>query len=218
MYLCVCVCIFVIIDQSVSFHLIRSLDILSCFQHLKTAPSWTLVFSNQHQFVSSYCCNQSAAPCTIVLQFRVTIGSLRLILSYGIYILNVCIHAALYCILLTCLCCPLRARMSSIRLWEYKSSVVTDSVVLLWCKKGSCLAEGEAIMAPLWIMRQECDPYLKVNVGSCPCRSPSQHCSLLHYRRWPWQHLIANNIHLNKSFHPVMILTNLISLKTSEKS
>lgn len=61
----------------------------------------------------------------------------------------------------------------------------TDSVVLLQCKKGSCLAEGDAVMALLWIMRQESDPYLKVNVSRCPCCSPSQHCSPLHYRWWP---------------------------------
>lgn len=34
-----------------------------------------------------------------------------------------------------------------------ESSTLTGSVVLLWCKKGLCLAEGEAIMALLWIMR-----------------------------------------------------------------
>ncbi len=124
-----------------------------------------------------------------------------------------CVCMPLFIACWTHVCVVLRARMCSVRLWEYKSSVLTDSVVLLWCKKGSCLAEGEAIMAPLWIMRQECDPYLKVNVSGCPCRSPSQHCSLLRYRWWPWQHLIANNIHL---IHPLMILTNFISLKTSE--
>lgn len=32
-------------------------------------------------------------------------------------------------------------------------STLTGSVVLLWCKKGLYLAEGEAIMALLWIMR-----------------------------------------------------------------
>lgn len=68
-------------------------------------------------------------------------------------------------------------------------------------------------MALLWIMRQLCDPYLKVSVSSCPCRSPSLHYSLLHYRWWPWQHLIANNIHLNKPFHAVEILTNFISFE-----
>lgn len=57
-------------------------------------------------------------------------------------------------------------------------SVPTDSVVLLWCKKGSCLAEGEAIMAPLWIMRQKSDPCLKVNISSCPCHS---HNTAPHY-------------------------------------
>lgn len=96
---------------------------------------------------------------------------------------------------------------------KYRSSTLTHSVVLLWCKKGSYLAEGKAIMALLWIMRQLFDPYLKVSVSSCPCRSPSLHYSLLHYRWWPWQHLIANNIHLNKPFHEVKILTNCISFE-----
>lgn len=99
-----------------------------------------------------------------------------------------------------------------------RSSILTHNIVLLWCKKGWCLAEGEAIMAPLWIMRQECDPYLKVNVSSCPCRSPSLHCSLLYYRWWPWQQLIANNIHLNKPFHLLKILPNLFPLKTVKKN
>ena len=75
----------------------------------------------------------------------------------------------------------------------------------------------EAITASLWIIRQESDPYLKVNITSCPSRGPSLHCSPLHYRWWPWQQLLANNIHLNKSFHAVMILTNPISLLKDSK-
>lgn len=98
-----------------------------------------------------------------------------------------------------------------------RSSIRTLNIVLLWCKKGCCLEEGEAIMAPLWIMRQECDPYFKVNVSSCPCRSPSLHRSLLYYRWWPWQHLIANNIHLNKPFHLPKSLPNLFPLKKKVK-
>lgn len=72
-------------------------------------------------------------------------------------------------------------------------------------------------MAPLRIIGHECDPYLKVNISSCPCRSPSLLSFLLRYRWWPWQHLIANNIHLNKPFHPVKTLTNLISLEKGGK-
>lgn len=49
--------------------------------------------------------------------------------------------------------------MCSIGLYDNKSCVLTDSVALLWCETGLRLAEGEAIMALLWITRQECDPY-----------------------------------------------------------
>lgn len=67
---------------------------------------------------------------------------------------------------------------------------------------------GQAIMAPLWIMRRESDPYLKVNVSRCPCHSPSRLHPLLHYSRWPWP---QNNIHLNKPLRLLGTPANLIS-------
>lgn len=72
---------------------------------------------------------------------------------------------------------------------------------------------GEAIMAPLWIIRRECDPYLKVNVSSCPCHSPSWLHPLLHYSRWPWP---QNNIHLNKPLRLLGTPANLVSLEERE--
>lgn len=76
----------------------------------------------------------------------------------------------------------LPASVRSLRWQQCKSSILTVSVVLLWCERGSYLAAAKAIRAPLRIMRQEYDPYLKVNISSCPCRSPSLLSSLLRYR------------------------------------
>lgn len=78
---------------------------------------------------------------------------------------------------------------------------------LTWQREG---VGGGAIIVPLWIMRRVCDPYLKVNVSSCPCHSPSQLHPLLHYSRWPWP---QNNIHLNKPLRLRGTPTNLVSLE-----
>lgn len=201
-------------------NLIYSLDILSCFQDSCTKNCIELN-------MCSFLIETGLSPPPLVL-IRIK-SQCTNILSYhrkpkaNVYIIK-CFTSQIGACVFACLSSLHAAHVSvfpskpvCVQLLQHKSSILTRSVVLLWCKKGSCLAEGEAIIAPLWIMRQQCDPYLKVNVGSCPCHSPSLHCSLLHYRWWPWQHLIANNIHLNKPFHPVKILTNFISLGEKKK-